>query len=171
MLEMKLDEAGLASARFLLIDVPLSEKEQNTVERIGTRLDADSGKWLTEKSESSLDQAIEEVAATSRLPRKHARTALVESIAVQQAALRSTAHSGVEPHPDVGETGPFYIVAHPLLEASANDARAKQRAYELSKLLPRAEAAVIAPDGEDIALYKSGALYNPATGEQLTPAG
>ena len=161
MLEMKLDEAGLASARYLLDQVASSEKEENTVERTGTRLDAGSGKWLTEKSESSLDQAIVEIAATSRLPEEHARTALLES----------TAHSGVEPHPDDEEPGPFYIDAHPLLERRANEPRAKQRAYELSKLLPHAQAAVISPDGEDIALYKSGALYSTATGEQLTPAG
>ena len=166
MLEMKLDDSGLASARYLLVEMPLSNREQNTVERVGTRFDADSGKFFSDHSDSSLGQAIMEVAATSRLPEKHARTALLESIDHQ-----CSEHGGAASVSEAHEPGPFYVDAHPLLESRANEAQAKQRAYELSKLLPRAEAAVIGPDGEDIALYKGGALYSPLTGKQLTPAG
>lgn len=175
MLEMKLDESGLASARYLLVEMPLSDKEAKTVERVGTRFDAESGKFFSEHSESRFDQAVIEIAATTGLPKKHARTALLQSTAVQgtavqRAALQDTAQAGTRLRPETQEPEPFYIDAHPPLESRENEAQAKQRAFELSKLLPRAEATVIGPDGEDIALYKGGALYSPQTGEQLTPA-
>lgn len=160
MLEMKLDEAGLASARFVLIEMPLCDREQNTVERIGTRLDAGSGRFLSEHSTSSLNQAIEEVAATSRLPKEHARAAL----------LYSTAHTGYESPFEMDNPEPVFIEAHPLLEMRAEEAQAKQRAYELSKVLSERQARVIESDGEVLAVYRNGALYSPETGEQLTPA-
>lgn len=164
MLEMKSDETGLASARYLLADTPQWDSEAGTLERISTRFSADSAEWVRESEKIDLDQAILEVAAASKLPAEHARTALLCSTAY------STAHTTEESPLEMSNPEPLYVEARPLLEMRANEAQAKQRAFELSMTLPDREARVIEDTGETIAIYRGGALYSPATGEQLTPA-
>lgn len=56
-----------------------------------------------------------------------------------------------------------------LFEVLPNEARAAQRAYELSKQTPCETASVMDFRGELTRLYVDGALYSPRTGEQLTP--
>lgn len=161
MLEMHLDREGQGLARYMPADTPPYLGEEGTVDRIEGHLEEVAGDWTYSYEEIDLEQAVGEVMAYSGLGDNDARAAL----------LKSTAHTGYESPFEMDDPEPLYIEAHPLLETRANEAQAKQRALQLSRALPAGEARVMESDGEVIAVYKCGALYSPATGEQLTPAG